>query len=122
MTGDEHNYEVVVTYHSYANPTGRCAECGEATPMDPQCCDVPDFVPVDQSCPTGDTCDIRLGYCFRPVGTTGNNCTQEEQFLPSIELDSRSITFSTGFFGARNPITTLGIGPWRVSSIVFCYT
>ena len=120
MIGERHRYEIEVMFHSYANPTGRCVGCGATTPMGPRCCDVSDLVPVDQSCPTGDTCDTRLGVCLRAVGTTGNDCPNE-QFLPALLFDSRLINFDSNFFGCSNPVIVEGFARWQVSSISYIY-
>ena len=106
-------YEVEVTYHSYSNPTGRCAECGGGTV--PGCCDVPSPVPLDSFC-SQDACDTAMAFCFRPVGST-DNCTQQEQTLaPRALLNRRFSAFDGEFFGLRNPPTITSNRPWQVSS------
>ena len=106
MTAD---YVVSVTIHSYSNPTGRCAACSEATPALPGCCDVPDPVPLDQSCPVADTCDTALFYCIRAVGSAGLCENSETISSGRILQNNREASF------ADNPLATMGSGPWQVS-------
>ena len=108
-------YLASVTVRSYSNPTGRCAACGGATPALPGCCDVPDPVPLDQSCPTTDTCDTTLFYCVRAVGSAGL-CQNDEIIITQIVfLNSRESFFGSTVFGSINPLTTSNNGSWQVS-------
>ena len=110
MTAD---YTVSLTVHSYSNPTGRCAACGGATPALPGCCDVPNPVPLDQSCPGGFfNCDTALNYCFQAVGAT-STCPLIE--APSVVRNRREFDFDSSFFGLANPVITQRSGPWQVS-------
>ncbi len=118
MIGD-HNYEVVATFHSYANPTGRCVECGGATPTLPGCCDEPFPVPLNRSCPTQRTCDTAWSYCLRAVGSTEFCPPDEEIEAPDVLLDTREQNFNSTFFGLDNPVILNGAEPWQVSS--FCW-
>ncbi len=113
MTGD---YEITVTSHSYANPSGRCVVCNGATPGAPACCDAPSPVPQDQSCPIEATCDTIMGVCLRTVGSTGL-CPQNQQtiILPDFLSGSRNYNFSDSFFGLINPTLVQRSGPWMVS-------
>ncbi len=116
MIGD---YEVVVTFHSYANPSGRCVRCEGATATVPGCCDVSDPVPLDQSCPVQDTCDTALDYCLRTLGSTGLCPTSEQTLAPSFLLDSRGSGFGSTFFGLDNPVIVVHrTEPWQVSQLL----
>ena len=108
-------HEIVVTFHSYSNPTGRCAECNGATPGVPACCDAPSPVPLDQNCPADESCDTRLTGCFRDVGSTGT--CQWIDFTGRI-LSGSSFTFEDSFFGFFNPVLLPRNRPWQVSSCI----
>ncbi len=59
MTG---SYEVEITFHSYDNPTGRCAQCqGGSTPG---CCDENFVRSSSESCPSV-RCDTGMHVCIR---------------------------------------------------------
>ena len=110
VSGD---YVALLTFHSYTNPTGRCVECGGGS----ECCDVSSPVPSHESCPVEDTCDVGLRYCVRDVGSTGINCPNNNQRLPTagIFLNSRLIIFNDSVFGFPNPVPIVGEEPWKVS-------
>ncbi len=107
-----------MTFHSYANPTGRCVECGGSTPTLPACCDVSDPVPRGQSCPVQDTCDTALFYCLRALRSTGL-CPQSEQITaPAALFDTRDFNFDSTFFGLDNPVVFNRAEPWQVSQLL----
>ena len=111
-------HQVIVTFHSYSNPLGRCAECNGATPGVPACCDAPSPVPLDQSCPTEEVCDTVLMYCYREVVPTGPTCDQPN-IAPSILLNSNGSDSGLDVFGLSNPFTQDRSGSWQVSSFNF---
>ena len=109
-------FEVEVTFHFYTNPSGRCVGCGGASPAIPGCCDVPWPVPLDHDCPSSDTCDTALAYCWRSVGSTGL-CPQNQQIpaqatLPNIRV---AMFHNTTFFGFPNPGIFVRNESWQVS-------
>lgn len=112
-------YEVVVTYHSYVNPTRRCVDCGGGA--QPGCCEVLVPVPQSQTCPTEDTCDTALTHCIRSLGSN-TNCTEAEDratLAPTARLNVRStITFGADFFGLQNPVIYNSTQPYQVSSLI----
>ena len=113
---------IVVTFHSYSNPSGRCAGCNGATPGVPACCDAPSPVPLDQNCPADESCDTRLAGCFRDVGSNGT-CPQIQFTGRSILSGSRNFTFEGIFFNNYfNPIRLPRDTPWQVSITCSCFT
>ena len=107
-------HQVIVTFHSYSNPSGRCAECNGAISTAPACCDAPTAVPQSQSCPTDDTCDTALMYCYRAVGTIGSLCNQPNLAPIAVLNGNESLDSSQDFFGLRNPFIQDRFGPWQV--------
>ena len=106
MSGD---FVVLLTFNSYANPTGCCVECGGGS----ECCDVSSPVPSHENCPVEDTCDIiGLRYCLRDVRSTGISC-------PIITINDYQLkeSFWTAgwLFFIPNPVPIVGEEPWRVS-------
>ncbi len=112
MIGD---HQILVTIHSFANPTGRCVQCGGATPTLPGCCDVAFPVTLEQNCPIQNTCDTAVNYCLRALRSTGL-CPQSEQMLaPTFLVNSRGSDFGSDFFGLDNPIAFNRTESWQVS-------
>ena len=99
------SYRVMVSPHTYDNPTGRCDKC-QPGPY-PGCCDEPTVRPADQQCPTSLTCDPVFSYRYCDIG---NNCegVQSALFLS----DSNSVVFDPDIAG---PVILEKNEPWNVS-------
>ena len=94
-----------ITIHSYSNPKGRrCGSSTNSTSQTPGCCDENFIRPRDQICPTSNTCDTRVAYCFLPLRST-QPCRFGDMIESGIELNTNTIN-STGnrFLNLNNPI------------------
>ncbi len=108
-------YEVEITFHSYDNPTGRCAQCQEESlGSDPRCCDEDNFRPLNQSCSSIETCDPVMRICIRQLSTA--SCGILNGFDPTPSPDTNSFIFTSSFFGFSNPLLVVDTLPWEVSS------
>ncbi len=109
MTG---SYEVVITFHSYDNPTGRCDGCqGGSTPG---CCDENFVRSSSQSCPSV-RCDTGMRVCIRRLSLSG--CGILNQVTPDFSINTNNFIFASSFFGLDNPSVVVDTAPWRVSLI-----
>ncbi len=114
MTG---SYEVVITAHSYDNPTGRCVQCqGQrfgSTPG-PGCCDENFVRQSSESCPSV-RCDTGMRACIRQPSF--RNCGIFDHVAPRFYPDTNNFIFASSFFGLDNPSVVVDTAPWRVSLI-----
>ncbi len=113
MTG---SYEVVITAHSYDNPTGRCALCQgqQSFGSFPGCCDESSIRPSSESCPLV-RCDTGMRVCIRRLSL--NDCAILNQVAPRFSFNTNNLIFASSFFGFVNPSVVVDTAPWRVSLI-----
>ena len=110
MTG---SYEVEITFHSYDNPTGRCAQCqGQLFGSPPGCCDESFVRSSSEICPL-ETCDTGMFVCIGQPSF--RNCGIFNQFAPRFFPDTNNFEFAPSFFGLNNSLVVVDTRPWRVS-------
>ena len=107
---------MAVTFHSYANPTGRCVSCPGATPQVPACCDTSTPLSPDQSCPTSMTCAVAFAYCIRALQSTGTCSQSELMTAPAFVGEINFHNFTSRFFGLDNPLVRNSSDSWQVST------
>ncbi len=112
MTG---SYEVEITFHSYDNPTGRCARCqGQSFGSTPGCCNENFVRSSRESCPSV-RCDTGMRICIRRLSLSG--CGIFDQIAPEFSFNTNNFIFTSSFFGLDNPSVVVDTAPWRVSLI-----
>ena len=94
-------FTIEITFHSFFNPGGKCADVGEPCSSGRGCCD-------DQHC-RFTSCDYQFLYCKRAAGTPVSLLRSERrgqcQYLEtSSHTSTETDSFATSVYGVKNPI------------------